>query len=167
MRHVFLCLLTPSSDIWVSVRFLLPSSSFFFLLSFFLLRLRSHFGSRPFSVKHFALAASAVLCLTSKWLWCNSVRGNCMTTGKKSRTADHPAGIGRRCQMSRALAGSGNRKQHASLRVAAVGSTTIRNAPFVHSVSGHYLGQRQRILQVVEPMCSPCGEDFREQLSRR
>ena len=47
MRHVFLCLLTPSSNISVSV----PSS--FFLL-------------RPFSVKHFANAASAVLCLISQ-----------------------------------------------------------------------------------------------------
>ena len=34
MRHVFLCLLTPSSDIWVSVRF--PSSFFLLPSSFFL-----------------------------------------------------------------------------------------------------------------------------------
>ena len=47
IRHVVLCLLTSSSDIWVSVRFFLLSSFFFssfFLLSFFL---PSFFFSHP------------------------------------------------------------------------------------------------------------------------
>ena len=74
-----------------------------------------------------------------------------MTTGKKSRTSDHPTGIGGSQTISRAMAGSGNRGQHASLRVAVVGSTTIRNVPFVHSASDLYLSQLQRILQVSNP----------------
>ena len=67
MRHVFLCLLTLSSDIWVGVRFfvsLLSSlssfSSLFLLLSSFFSLLSS------LSVKHCADAASAVLCLVTQ-----------------------------------------------------------------------------------------------------
>ena len=51
MRHVFLCLLRPSSDIWVSVRFLLPS---FFLLP-----------SQAFSV-NFCPRCVGSACLTSQ-----------------------------------------------------------------------------------------------------
>ena len=78
-----------------------------------------------------------------------------MTTGEKSRTADHPTGIGRSRTISRPLAGSGNRGQHACLRVAVVGSTTIRNVPFVHSVFDLCPSQLQRSFQVSNPCALP------------
>ena len=58
-----------------------------------------------------------------------------MTTGKKSHTANHPVGITGNQITSRAVAGSGIRGRHATLKVAAVGSTTTKDAPSVHNVS--------------------------------
>ena len=53
-----------------------------------------------------------------------------MTTGKRSRTADHPTRIRGNRTTSRAMAGSGNRGQHASLKVAVVWSMTIETFLF-------------------------------------
>ena len=49
------------------------------------------------------------------------------------------------------MAGSGNRGRHASLKVAAVESLTIRDVPFVHNVSVLCPSQLQRSLSVSNP----------------
>ena len=82
-----------------------------------------------------------------------------MTTGKKSRTADHPTGIKRNRTTNRVMAGGGKRGQHASWRVAVVGSMTTRNAPFAHSVSALCPGQLQRSLRVSNPCALPVVKD--------
>ena len=83
-----------------------------------------------------------------------------MTTGKKSRTADHLTGIREGQTTSRAMAGSGNRGRRVNLIVAVVGSMIIRSAPFVHNASGLCPSQLQRSLPCIEPLCSPCGEEL-------
>ena len=78
-----------------------------------------------------------------------------MMTGKKSGTAGYLTGIREGQTTSRAMAGSGDSGRRVNLRVAVDGSTTIRNAPFVHSVSDLYLSQLQQILQVSNPCALP------------
>ena len=71
-----------------------------------------------------------------------------MTSGKKSRTADHLTGISEGQTTHRAVAGSGNRGRRVNLRVAVDGSTIIRSAPFVHNASGLCPSRLQRNPQV-------------------
>ena len=83
-----------------------------------------------------------------------------MTTGKKSRTADHPTGIREGQTTNRAMAASGNRGRRVNLRVAVDGSTIIRSAPLVHNASGLCPSRLQRNPQVSNQCALPVGENF-------
>ena len=74
-----------------------------------------------------------------------------MTTGKKSHTANHPIGIRKDRITSRAMAGSGNRGRHASLKVAAVGSMTTNDAPssFARACSSEVSRCRTCVLSLI------------------
>ena len=83
-----------------------------------------------------------------------------MMTGKKSRTADPLTGIREGQTTNRAKAGSGNRGRRVNLRVAVDGSTIIRNAPFVHSVSVLCPSRLQRNPPVPNPCAFPVVKNF-------
>ena len=72
----------------------------------------------------------------------------CATSREVGADGDHLTGIREGQTTNRAMAASGNRGRRINLRVAVVGSTTIRNVPFVHSASDLYLSQLQRNPQV-------------------
>ena len=91
---------------------------------------------------------SAVLCLISQVVMVHQRSWKLYDDWKE---VDHLTGIGRNRTISRAMAGSGNRGQHASSRVAEVGFATIRNVPFLHRVSDFYPSQLQRSVQVSNP----------------
>ena len=94
-RQVVLCLLTSSSDIRVSVRF------FFFL------------SSRPFSVKHFAYVALAVLCLSCQVVVVQQRSWKLYDDWKE--VAHSRSGIREGQTTNRAMAGSGNRGRRVNL----------------------------------------------------
>ena len=79
--------------------------------------------------------------------------------GEKSHTANHPTGISGNRRTSRIIVdASGNRGQRVNSRVAVVGSTITRNAPFVHNVSVLCLSQFRQIPQVPNPCVVPVME---------